>query len=149
MPLAEVSDVDNEKGSATLRLQDTNVCDDCETLACGLQGRNEVKVPLREQLELKPGDTVVVEENDTSLWAAGSLLFVLPLFLFITGTSIGFYIADYFNWPAVEIISATGGIFLILIALPFIRRAGNFIATGQEPYTVKAIHTPADSCPDS
>ncbi len=149
MPLAEVIKIDRENEQVTLRLQDTSACEDCETLGCGLPGRNEVKVPVNQQLELKIGDTVVVEETKPALWAAGSLLFVLPLLLFIAGTSIGYYTAGYFDWPKTELIGFFGGILLILISLPFIREAGRRLAADKEAYTVQAIHTAVDSCPDS
>ncbi|MGM0381304.1 MAG: hypothetical protein ACQEP7_04905, partial [bacterium] len=69
--------------------------------------------------------------------------------LFIGGTSIGYYGANYLQWPAPEFIGFIMGVILLVVSLPLIRLAGNHLAADSESYTIQALHTPADTCPDN
>ena len=81
-----------EGNKATLRFKRTKACAHCG--GCISFGTDQAEVQLKNTLNAKPGDWVVVELHAKSMLQASLLMYILPLCMLLAGLYIGTRVSD-------------------------------------------------------
>lgn len=126
--------VATEGRQATIRFRRTKACEHCG--GCISFGTDQAEVSLRNALDAKPGDWVVVELHAKGMLQASLLMYILPLCMLLLGVWLGSKISDV--WGVVLGLLGAGLVFGVLRLLePKFARMGRFsprmIDFGTEP----------------
>lgn len=110
--------VKSKKNKAEVRITRYSACSKCDK-SCSLAGdshdQDEIVLEVEDSIGVTAGDQVLVEMEKGNLLFATVVVYLIPIFLMITGYFLGAWMASLFGIAAVEVAGIAGTfIFLIL-----------------------------------
>lgn len=147
---ARVAAVD-EDGFAWVETRRKAVCDSCSVQkGCGtsvlarLFGRRMARVRVRNTLDARVGDEVIVGIEDGLLVRSSVAAYLMPLIWMLLGAIGGGMIAEALQWPAVEGVSAVGGLLGLAAGFASLRRYARISAAAGTGHPVLVAYAGDD-----
>lgn len=128
------------RGTAWIKVVPSEACEGCASHGSCSAQRGDMEVEVMNPMNAKVGDRIVVDMETASLLKASFLLYVFPIICMIAGAALGVQIAERYALD-VSAMSALSGFGAFCLAVVFIKRKGNRMATQQayRPRIVKIL----------
>jgi sigma-E factor negative regulatory protein RseC len=118
-----------EADFALVETQAKAACGSCESqsscgtsVLSGLFKRRHNLLRVRNSLQLKPGDRVVIGMREGALVNVSFVAYLLPLVCLILAAIAGREAGRFWGWPGGELISVAGGLFGLIAGLLLLKK---------------------------
>lgn len=131
--VAEVAD-----GKVWIERSRTSSCSGCaqacpSSLASDLLGEKQLRLSIRSELPLSPGDKIVIGIAEDALAKGSFLIYLLPLAGFFAGALLGKFLAGS------DLISALAGLFGLGLCFGGLKLVRLFEREGYQPVILRKI----------